>query len=247
MKLNVENAMLLLEEKLKESNHKKYKHSIGVAKIAAQLARKWRVNVEEAVIAALLHDIGKSMKREEMLDFCSANGISISEFERFDNQEALHGKISAHFFKEAFREGEDGERTNKRTLRKIARAIESHIAGRKNMSLLDKIIFLADNLESKKYGAEMLEQILADKRKRPGFYIGKIIDIKIAKAVENVRFPNPGLQDTISSGPEGNPRRERFAKAIKNIARAKEEKSGGETKITEPVVIVLPTAEEVVK
>ena len=114
MKLSVENAQKVLEKYLKYSNEKKYEHSLEVAKMAEQLAKKWRVNSEEAVIAALLHDIGKSIPtREEMLMFCEKHGIEISEFERDENPEALHGKISAYLFKEEFRDGENGERTNK--------------------------------------------------------------------------------------------------------------------------------------
>lgn len=220
MELNVENAKLVLEKYLKESNPKKYNHSIEVAKIAGKLAQKWRVNEEEAIIAALLHDIGKSMKREEMLSFCMRNNIKITEFERLDNQEALHGKISAYLFKLEFRDGEDGKRTSKRTMRKIAHAIESHVAGSEEMCLLDKIIFLADDIQSKKGGHEMLQKILAERSRRPGRYIGRIVDRKIQQAVKNVRFPNPGLLNTIPSGTEGNQRRERFVRAIQVISEA---------------------------
>lgn len=221
MELNVANARLLLEEKLKEANPKKYQHSLGVADIAAQLAKKWRINVEEAVIAALLHDIGKSMDRKEMVEFCRAHNIKINDFEENDNQEALHGKISAHFFKAQFGNMNNKKENNKRAVRKIAHAIESHVAGSKKMSLLDQIVFLADNIESKKGKEVTLEKILKDKRRRPGYYIGKIVDRKIRNAREKGRFPNPGLLDMIPVGPEGNPRRERFAATIKVIAAGK--------------------------
>ena len=133
----------VLEKYLKGSNSKKYKHSIKVAEIAEKLAEKWRVNSEEAVIAALLHDIGKSIKREEMLSFCMRHNIDITDFEMYDNQEALHGKISAYLFKLEFMDGEDSKRTSKRTLKKIAHAIESHVAGSEEMCLLDKNCFFS--------------------------------------------------------------------------------------------------------
>lgn len=66
----------------------------------------------------------------------------------------------------------------------------------------------------------MLQKILAERSRRPGRYIGRIVDRKIQQAVKNVRFPNPGLLNTIPSGTEGNQRRERFVRAIQVISEA---------------------------
>ena len=239
MELNVENAKEVLREYLGESNPKKYAHSLRVADVAGKLAKKWRVNSEEAVITALLHDIGKSMKREEMLSFCMKHNIDITDFEMYDNQEALHGKISAYLFKLEFMDGEDGKRTSKRTLRKIAHAIESHVAGSEEMSLLDKIIFLADNIESKKDGEQILESILRDKKRRPGRYIGRIIDRKIQEAINNTRIPNPGLLAAISNGPEGDSRRKRFVRAIQDISDAQRLEIQSKNKEQERVMVIV--------
>ena len=211
MKLSVENAQNVLEKYLKYSNEKKYKHSLEVAKMAEQLAKKWRVNREEAVISALLHDIGKSIPtREEMLMFCEEHGIEISEFERDENPEALHGKISAYLFKEEFRDGENGERTNKKTLKRIARAIESHVAGSKDMDIIAQIVWLADNLKDPK----MIESILNDKR-RPGHYIGRIFFRKMKAAINNNRQPNPDYKCLIPEGSSGKKRRDLFLEAMR--------------------------------
>ena len=239
MELNVENAKEVLKEYLGESNPKKYAHSLRVADIAGKLAKKWRVNSEEAVIAALLHDIGKSMKREDMLSFCEEHKIKITDFEREDNQEALHGKISAYLFKLEFMDGQDGKRTSKRMLRKIAHAIESHVAGSEKMSLLDKIVFLSDNIESKKDGVEILNSILNDRNRRPGRYIGRIIDRKIKDAVDNTRIPNPGLLAAIPSGPEGYPRRKRFVKAIQDISDAQKLEIQSKKEQQERVMVIV--------
>ena len=239
MELNVENAKKVLGKKLKESNPKKYIHSIKVAEIAEQLAKKWRVNSEEAVIAALLHDIGKSMKRKDMLSFCIRHNIDITDFERYDNQEALHGKISAYFFKLEFMDGEEGKRTSKRMMRKIAHTIESHVAGSEKMSLLDKIVFLADNIESKKDGEQILESIMRDKKRRPGRYIGRIIDRKINEAVKNTRVPNPGLLAAIPNGPEGDLRRKRFVRAIQDISVAQRLENPGKSKDQGSVMFIV--------
>ena len=69
MKITIENAKKVLIKYLGK-NTEKVNHSIRVAEIAKKLAEKCGENVKEAVIAALLHDIGKSMNEQEMLNLC---------------------------------------------------------------------------------------------------------------------------------------------------------------------------------
>lgn len=208
MKLNTENAKIILEKYLSQKEPKKYRHSLEVAKMSANLAKKWKVNVEDAVIAALLHDIGKSMSKQEMLGFCARNSISIYDFELWENPTALHGKISAILFKREF------AGNNKKRIRAISHAIESHVAGRKNMKLLDKIIFIADNLQSKEGGLETFGRIMAERKKRPNYYIDVIIKGKLERAIEDERIPNPGL-GAITSNSE---QREVFLQTLEFLA-----------------------------
>ena len=148
------------------------------------------------------------MERKAMIKYCEANNIRISNFERFENESALHGKISAHIFKAEFAGGEN----SKRTVRKIAHAIESHVAGSKKMSLLDKVVFLADDLQSKADGAKRLDEILNKPGRRPDRHIGRIIARKIEDAEKKNRLPNDGLLDLIPEGPVGETKRARFLK-----------------------------------
>ena len=161
MELSPKSAFRVLRTYLKNSNPKKYAHSIRVATISQFLARKWGESVDDAIIAAMLHDIGKSMSDAQMASLCMRNNIPVYEFEILENITALHGKVSAMLFEREFR-GNDPERMSK-----IAHAISSHVAGaepsetetegNETMSLLDKIIFVADNLESKKEAKELLK------------------------------------------------------------------------------------------
>ncbi len=190
MKLNIENAYLVLKKYLEKTNHKKYEHSIEVSKTCKFLAEKWNVSVSDAIITGLLHDIGKSMSKQEMLSLCVRNNITIYDFELFENITALHGKISSLLFEEEFK-GNDIER-----IKLISHAISSHVAGDINMNVLDKIIFIADSLESNKEKDKMIEQIKTDKKENPDYYIKKIIQEKIKRSKEKKWEHNPLLDAT---------------------------------------------------
>lgn len=83
--LNAKNAFRVLAKYLGEKNPTQYEHSIRVAQTSLLLAKRWNVCVEDSVIAALLHDIGKSFSRKGMLSFCARNGLPLYDFEIYDN------------------------------------------------------------------------------------------------------------------------------------------------------------------
>jgi predicted HD superfamily hydrolase involved in NAD metabolism len=192
MEINIENAQLVLKKYLEGTN--KYEHSIRVAKISELLAQKWEAVVADAVIAALLHDIGKSMSKQQMLSLCVRNNITIYDFELLENITALHGKISALLFEEEF-EGNDSKK-----IEEISRAISSHVAGDINMNLLDKIIFIADNLDLKEGSRELLKQIELGEV-NPDECIEKIIQQKMERNKNAGRIWNP-LLDAANKGSE---------------------------------------------
>lgn len=193
MEINVENAHLVLKKYLEGTNQKKYEHSIRVAKISEILAKKWGVSASDAVIAALLHDIGKSMSKQQMLSLCVRNNITIYDFELWENVTALHGRISSLLFEEEF-QGNDRKR-----IELISHAISSHIAGDEKMSLLDKIIFIADNLDLKEENKEILEQIQSGQIDNPDDCIRRIIKQKIQKSQKKGWQHNPLLDATLNN------------------------------------------------
>ena len=96
MEITINNAKKVLKKYLAE-NRKKLYHSIRVAKVAKILAEKNGVPVDEAVIASLLHDIGKTMTPQEMLAFCASREITMYDFEIFQAPGALQWKSRFHF------------------------------------------------------------------------------------------------------------------------------------------------------
>lgn len=59
-------------------NYIKYEHSIRVAKTSQLLAEKWGVLTSDAV---LLHDIGKSMSKQQMLSLCVRKNTTVESID----------------------------------------------------------------------------------------------------------------------------------------------------------------------
>lgn len=145
MNITINHAREVLKKYLTE-NKKKLDHSIRVAEVAKILAEKNNVPVDEAVIASLLHDIGKSMTGQEMLALCASKEVTMYDFEIFQSPEALHGKAGSILFEKEFDRDSDPEKFDR-----IKHAISSHVAGADDrMTELDKIVYVADNIEPEK-------------------------------------------------------------------------------------------------
>lgn len=142
MEITLRNAKKVLLKYL-GNNKSRYYHSLRVAKLAKLLAEKTNENVEDAIIAALLHDIGKSMSQKEIFELCARNETIMYDFEIYSLPNALHGRAGAIIFEEEFNRNFNPEKFDR-----IKQAISYHVAGgEEKMSLLDKIIYVADNIE----------------------------------------------------------------------------------------------------
>ena len=187
MKLTKRNAKKILKKYLSD-NKSKYRHSIRVAKTCKLLARKFNVSIEEAIIAGLLHDIGKSISANEMLNFCSRNNLKLYDYDIFYNPKSLHGTISAFLVEKNFPRVNDREK-----LERILKAVKNHTAGASYMSDLDKVVYLADKIEPKKEEDEdFLDIILKDVNSIDEAII-IVINRKIDRANKNGKIYNPHL------------------------------------------------------
>ena len=127
-------TILKMQKKVKRYLDKdRYDHTIGVMHTAGCLAMRYGANLEQALTAGLLHDCAKCVPADEKIKLCEKNHIEISDAE-YKNPGLLHTKLGAFFARKKY--GIENE--------EILRSIESHTTGRPNMSLLDKIIYIAD-------------------------------------------------------------------------------------------------------
>lgn len=194
MELTMQNAKKVLEKYLKENNAKKYEHSKRVAIISKQLAKKWDISQEEAVIASLLHDIGKSVSKREMLDICSRNNVIIHDFEIFENTESLHGEVSKIILNKEFEKASNSERFDR-----IQSAVAKHVTGAEQMSDLDKVVFIADNIEPSKKNYDIFVKIQSGEIESMDECIKLIIERKQQRAgLKNMEI-NPLLINTKQS------------------------------------------------
>lgn len=118
----------------------RFTHSLGVAKKAIELAKIYGVQEEIAKKVGIAHDIAKKMTDEEMIEYAKVNNIRIDEIETV-KPSLLHGKIGADIAAKKFGFTQD-----------MINAIKWHTTGRENMSMLEKIIYVADKTEENRKG-----------------------------------------------------------------------------------------------
>lgn len=138
----------LRKEISKVQDGKRYEHTLSVAYTAANLAACHGGDVEKALIAGMLHDCAKSIPDHKLLDICEKHHLPISREER-KKPSLLHAKVGSHLAHKKY----------KMTDQDILNAICYHTTGRPQMSLLEKIIFVADYMEPGRRQAPRLEQI----------------------------------------------------------------------------------------
>lgn len=126
-----------MEDYLKNNlSDKRFKHSLGVRDSSIELALKYGFDAEKARIAGLIHDAAKEKTIEELVAIATKNGYILDDVSK-SSPSIMHGFASKIIAKEEMGvEDED-----------ILNAIEFHTTGRKNMSPLEKIIYLADYIE----------------------------------------------------------------------------------------------------
>lgn len=114
-------------------NEKRYYHSLCVADEAERLALKYGADSEKCYLAGLLHDITKNSSEEEHLKIFEAFGIILNDVEK--NAEKLWHAISGAAYIKYILNIRDEE---------IITAVRYHTTARAEMSLIEKILYLAD-------------------------------------------------------------------------------------------------------
>lgn len=120
----------LLRGRLSE---KRFYHSLAVAKEALRLAQKYGADTEKAFLAGLLHDICKDTPKNEQLQIFSEFGIILSALE--ESAFKLWHAMSGACYIQNILNIKDAD---------IISAVRYHTTAKAGMSLLEKIIYLAD-------------------------------------------------------------------------------------------------------
>ncbi len=110
-------------------------HVLGCAQTAVRLAELWGADQKDAYRAGMLHDVTKALPGELQLELCEKYGLRLDDFSR-NNPKTLHAITGAAVARRVFGENEA-----------VVSAIDSHTTGKKNMNILEKIIYVADYME----------------------------------------------------------------------------------------------------
>lgn len=122
-----------LEEIKKRLNPDRLYHSLNVADEAKKLAKHYGADEQKAFTAGLLHDILKNTPDRELLQYFERNGIMLTETERA-SRKTWHAMAGADFLRRELHVTDED----------ILSAVRWHTTGRAGMTLLDKVLFVAD-------------------------------------------------------------------------------------------------------
>lgn len=125
----------LIEEVSDQMPDKRWKHTLGVMESSVKLAQRYGADPARAETAAILHDVAKYWPVERMREIIEQNGLS-AELLKYDKQ-LWHAEVGAFV----------AEHDYGITDSEVLDAIRYHTSGRENMSLLEKIVCLADYIE----------------------------------------------------------------------------------------------------
>ncbi|HJA12241.1 MAG TPA: bis(5'-nucleosyl)-tetraphosphatase (symmetrical) YqeK [Candidatus Mediterraneibacter merdipullorum] len=122
-----------LSKKLKKE---RFEHTIGVMYTAASLAMCCGEDLSKALTAGLLHDCAKAYPVKEQIKLCKKYGIGLTESE-LEMPALIHAKLGAYLARSEYKI-KDGD---------ILDAVTYHTTGRPGMTMLEKIIYIADYIE----------------------------------------------------------------------------------------------------
>ena len=142
------NKIELIRTLEQELNYKRFVHTMAVAGTASSLAMCYGMNIQKAELAGLLHDCAKCIDARKMQKLCEKAGLEITPFEAGSGS-LLHSKAGSVLAAEKYGCTDPD----------ILNAIRYHTTGRPGMSLLEKIIFVADYIEPGRYTAKNLPEI----------------------------------------------------------------------------------------
>ncbi len=111
----------------------RFKHSVNVSREAIRLARRYGGDEEKAELAGLLHDVMKDAGKKEQLAIIEKYGVKLNEVE-LQAPKLWHAIAGAVYVKKVLRIRD----------KDIVNAVRYHTTARARMTLLEKIVYIAD-------------------------------------------------------------------------------------------------------
>ena len=133
--MKIEEIKALLQQSLKP---KRYEHSVRVYETALKMAEHYHADVKEVALAALIHDCGRQVSKEDSVARAKELGIQTDPVEEAQPI-LLHAKLGVYYAVHKYGVSPED--------REVLNAIRYHSTGTADMSETAKIVFLADLIE----------------------------------------------------------------------------------------------------
>lgn len=124
-------------EDLYKDKQQRLKHVYGVRSVALELGKKYNCDLYKLEVAALLHDITKYYETSKQIKLIEKHYPNSTEILKEYNEHIYHGFTARIIAKEKYKIKDID----------ILDAITYHTVGKPNMSIYEKIIFIADYTE----------------------------------------------------------------------------------------------------
>ena len=162
---------------------KRIAHVAGCESEAVKLAMRWGEDPDTAAEAGILHDITKKLNLDEQLILCGKYDI-INDNLELNSPKLLHAKTGAALARDLFGVSD-----------RVYEAIRWHTTGKPDMTLLEKIIYLADYIEPTRDfpGVEKLRELCYED-------IDEAMALGLSMSLEDIRsYGEEPYKDTVEA------------------------------------------------
>lgn len=171
---------IIIKQLKRRLDKERFEHSLSVSYTAGCLAMAYGENIEKALIAGLLHDYAKNIPIDEQIDYCKRHRIHLSEYE-LNNPCIIHGKVGALMVMKKYGIKDED----------IIGAIYNHVVGKPDMSMLEKIVFVADYIEAERKELPRIDEI----RKEAFSNIDKSVAMIYENIINYIKAKNEYVDD----------------------------------------------------
>ena len=133
--MKIEEMRALLQQSLKP---KRYEHSVRVYETALKMAERYHADVKKVAVAALIHDCGRQIPKEQSVAKAKELRIPVDPVEEAQPI-LLHAKLGVYYAVHKYGVSPED--------REVLDAIRYHSTGTADMTDTAKIVFLADLIE----------------------------------------------------------------------------------------------------
>lgn len=158
-------------------SEKRFKHCERVVKRAIEYAKIYSIDEQTIKLTAIAHDIAKELSYEENQKYINKYNIKLDDIEK-TSKNLLHAIIGAEICRDKYEFTED-----------MKNAVRYHTTGRENMSILEKIIYLADATEEgKEQGTNNFVEIIKQDINKGMYEVSKYVTESLLKRNELIHL-----------------------------------------------------------